>query len=67
MRHVFAGHYHQNALAWGGDVQVVTTGPIGMPLRGAKSGMRIAIVRDAGIEHRYYGLGELPSRVALNR
>ena len=67
VRHVFSGHYHQNALARGGDVQVVTTGPIGMPLRGAKSGMRIAVVRDTGIEHRYYDLGELPSRVALDR
>jgi predicted phosphodiesterase len=67
VRQVFAGHYHQNALARGGDVQVVTTGPIGMPLRGAKSGMRIAIVRDAGIEHRYYDLGELPNRVAMDK
>jgi predicted phosphodiesterase len=67
VRHVFAGHYHQNALARDGDLQVVTTGPIGMPLRGAKSGMRIAIVRDAGIEHRYYDLGELPSRVVMDR
>jgi 3',5'-cyclic AMP phosphodiesterase CpdA len=66
-RHVFAGHYHQNALARAGDLQVVTTGPIGMPLRGAKSGMRIAVVTDAGIEHRYYDLGGLPSRVPLPR
>ncbi len=67
VRHVFAGHYHQNALAREGDLQVVTTGPIGMPLRGAKSGMRIVIVTDGGIEHRYYDLGDLPSRVALPR
>jgi 3',5'-cyclic AMP phosphodiesterase CpdA len=67
VRHVFAGHYHQNALAREGDLQVVTTGPIGMPLRGAKSGMRIVIVTDGGIEHRYYDLGDLPSRVAFPR
>jgi 3',5'-cyclic AMP phosphodiesterase CpdA len=67
VRHVFAGHYHQNALARDGDLQVVTTGPIGMPLRGARSGMRIAVVTDAGIEHRYYDLGDLPSRVPLPR
>jgi serine/threonine-protein phosphatase CPPED1 len=67
VRHVFAGHYHQNALAADGDLQMVTTGPIGMPRRGAKSGMRIAIVTDAGIEHRYYDLGELPSRVPLDK
>jgi hypothetical protein len=67
VREVFGGHYHQNALARDGDVEVVTTGPIGMPLRGAKSGMRIAVVRDSGIEHRYYDLGELPNRVALDK
>lgn len=62
---VFGGHYHQNATARDGDVEVVTTGPIGMPLRGAKSGMRIVTVGEAGIEHRYYDLGELPARVSL--
>lgn len=67
VRHVFAGHFHQNALARAGDLQVVTTGPIGMPLRGAKSGMRIVVVRDDGIEHRYYDLGDLPNRVAVGR
>jgi len=46
---------------------VVTTGPIGMPLRGAKSGMRIGVVTDAGIEHRYYDLGDLPNKVALDK
>jgi 3',5'-cyclic AMP phosphodiesterase CpdA len=67
VRHVFGGHYHQNAVARDGDLEVVTTGPIGMPLRGAKSGMRVVIVTDAGIEHRYYDLGELPSRVAVQK
>jgi serine/threonine-protein phosphatase CPPED1 len=67
VHYVFAGHYHQNAVARDGDVEVVTTGPIGMPLRGAKSGLRVAVVTDAGIEHRYYDLGELPNRVALPR
>jgi serine/threonine-protein phosphatase CPPED1 len=64
VHHVFGGHYHQNAVARDGDLEVVTTGPIGMPLRGAKSGMRIAVVSDSGIEHRYYELGELPNRLA---
>jgi 3',5'-cyclic AMP phosphodiesterase CpdA len=63
VRYVFAGHYHQNAVARAGNLEVVTTGPIGMPLRGARSGLLVAIVSDAGIEHRYYDLGELPNRV----
>jgi hypothetical protein len=61
----FGGHYHQNAVARDADLEVVTTGPVGMPLRGASSGMRIAIVRATGIEHRYYALGDLPARVNL--
>jgi 3',5'-cyclic AMP phosphodiesterase CpdA len=65
VRYVFGGHYHQNAAARDGDLEVVTTGPIGMPLRGASSGMRIARVRATGIEHRYYALGDLPARVTI--
>jgi len=65
VRHVFGGHYHQNAVAREGDLEIVTTGPIGMPLRGASSGLRIALVRATGIEHRYYALGDLPARVSL--
>jgi hypothetical protein len=61
---VFGGHYHQNAMARDGDIEMVTTGPIGMPLRGAKSGLRIVTLSEGGIAHRYYDLGELPARVA---
>jgi 3',5'-cyclic AMP phosphodiesterase CpdA len=65
VRHVFAGHYHRNALVRDGDLEMVTSGPIGMPLGGGKSGLRIVSVADAGIEHRYYELGELPNTIAL--
>ncbi len=27
--------------------------------------MRIVIVRDAGIEHRFYHMGEIPNRIDL--
>jgi len=63
VRYVFAGHFHANAVVEGAGLQMVTTGPIGMPLRGAKSGMRVGIVGETGIEHRYYELGELPNRL----
>ena len=64
VRYVFAGHFHANTIVEGGGIEMVTTGPIGMPLRGAKSGMRVGIAGEAGIEHRYYELGELPNRIA---
>lgn len=65
VRFVFAGHHHQNALARAGDLEVVTTGPIGRPLGEGRSGMRIVSVAGPSITHRYYDLAELPNRLAL--
>jgi serine/threonine-protein phosphatase CPPED1 len=66
IRYLFCGHYHRNAEARDGDLENITSGPVGKPLGGAKSGLRIAIVRDDRIEHRYYELGDLPTEVDLN-
>lgn len=63
--HVFAGHHHANATAKYGALEMVTTGAIGKPLRKDFSGMRIIIVRDTGVEHRFYHMGEIPNRVDL--
>ncbi|MFB3828374.1 MAG: metallophosphoesterase [Bryobacteraceae bacterium] len=64
--HVFAGHYHRNAVARDGGLEMVTTGPIGKPLgAGSRSGLRIVTVSDSGISHRWYDLGELPNQVEL--
>ncbi len=66
VKHVFCGHYHRNALAEAGGVEVVTSGPVGKPMGGAKSGLRIVIVYADRISHRYYEFGELPNRVELS-
>jgi 3',5'-cyclic AMP phosphodiesterase CpdA len=58
--HVFAGHYHRNAEARASGLEMITTGPVGKPLGGARSGMRIAKVTDEGIEQKYYDFGDLP-------
>jgi 3',5'-cyclic AMP phosphodiesterase CpdA len=60
VRHVFAGHYHRNAEGRDGDLEMITTGPVGMPLGEAKSGMRIVTVTPDAVTSRYYDLGELP-------
>jgi len=60
VRYVFAGHYHQNALARDGAMEVVTTGPVGSPLGRGQSGIRIAAVTSTGIQHRYFSFGDLP-------
>jgi 3',5'-cyclic AMP phosphodiesterase CpdA len=63
VRYLFAGHYHQNALGYATSIEMITSGPVGKPLGNGKSGVRIAIVSDAGITHRYYDFGEIPNRI----
>lgn len=65
VRYLFCGHYHRNAEGRDGTLENITSGPVGKPLGGAKSGLRVAIVREAAIEHRYYELGELPVKIEL--
>lgn len=64
--HIFAGHYHSNQLGLAGRLEMVTTGPIGKPMRGDSSGMRIVQVRPDRIEHAYFDLGRLPHRLEPN-
>ena len=66
VKYLFSGHYHRNAVALDGDLEAVTTGPVGKPMGGDKSGLRVVIVRDEGLEHRYYPLAEVPERIELS-
>ena len=61
---VFAGHFHGNQQGRDGDLEMVTTGPVGMPLGGAKSGMRIVKVQGDTVTHRYFDFGDLPDSLA---
>lgn len=63
---VFCGHYHRNLIARDGALEIVVSGALGRPLGGSRSGIQIVIVRDGGIEHRFYDLGEIPTRVVLD-
>jgi serine/threonine-protein phosphatase CPPED1 len=65
VKYLFSGHYHRNALGRDASIEAITTGPVGKALGDDKSGVRIAIVRDDRIEHRYYDLGNLPNRIDL--
>jgi len=60
VKQVFAGHYHRNEEGRDGELDMVTTGPVGMPLNGAKSGIRIVTVTGGAVSHRFYDFGELP-------
>lgn len=64
---VMAGHYHRNAHGWDRGLEMITTGPVGMPLgEGSQSGLRVVIVTDTGLSHRYYTFGELPNTIDLS-
>jgi serine/threonine-protein phosphatase CPPED1 len=66
VRYLFCGHYHRNAEGRDGPIENITSGPVGKPLGGAQSGIRVAIVRADRIEHQYYELGNLPVSIELN-
>ena len=63
VRWVFAGHLHHNSEGRDGDLDMISTGPVGMPLEGAKSGMRIVNVTAAGVTQKYFDFGELPEKI----
>ena len=65
VRYVFAGHYHRNALAHDGAVEMVTTGPVGKPLGTDPSGFRVVIVTRDSVIHHYYPLDSLPGTIRL--
>jgi 3',5'-cyclic AMP phosphodiesterase CpdA len=62
VRYVFAGHYHRNAFGTDGELEMITNGPVGMPLGNDPSGIRIVTVRPDRLEHRYFTLGNIPNR-----
>ena len=66
VRHVFAGHYHRNAYGRDGELEMVTTGPVGKPLGPDPSGFRIVTVDGDRVTHRYYGLDFIPERVSVD-
>ncbi len=49
---VFAGHFHQNRYASDGDMQMVVSGAVGLPMVG-ESGYRVVEVADTGISHEF--------------
>lgn len=63
--HVFAGHYHLGMTAATGNLQLITTGPIGKPRGAERSGLRIVTVGDEAVEHAYYALDSAPARAEL--
>ena len=57
---VFAGHFHQNALARDGELEMITTTAVGTPLGQDPSGFRIVRVTDGSVEHEFFAIAENP-------
>jgi serine/threonine-protein phosphatase CPPED1 len=62
VRYVFAGHYHRNEEGKDGDLDLITSGPVGKPLGGGKSGLRMITVDGSKLAHKYYDFGDLPEK-----
>jgi 3',5'-cyclic AMP phosphodiesterase CpdA len=53
-----AGHWHRNKIARAGDLEMVTSGPVGYPLGDDPSGFRLVEISEAGsVTHSYLPLG----------
>jgi len=63
VRYVFAGHYHRNAYGTDGDLEMITSGPVGRPLGDDPSGIRIVTIGEDGLDHTYFALGTIPNQV----
>ena len=63
VKEVFAGHLHHNDEGRDGDLDMISTGPVGMPLDKAKSGIRIVKVAGGQVTHKFYDFGELPQKI----
>lgn len=67
VKHVFCGHLHRNNRATDGDLEIVAEAPVGKPLGKDGSGIQVVIVRDDGIQHRYYDFGKIPNRIDVGK
>ncbi|ELP34382.1 metallophosphoesterase [Rhodopirellula baltica] len=63
VRAIFAGHYHRNAYGRAGEMEMITTGPVGRPLGKDPSGLRIVQVQETSIQHNYHALDTVPAAI----
>lgn len=61
VHYIFAGHYHRNAGGRDGDLKMVVTAAVGMPIGPDPSGFRIVALDS--LQHPYISLGTIPNQV----
>jgi hypothetical protein len=67
VKQVFAGHYHRNSYGKAGDLEMITTGPVGRPLGADSSGFRIVNVKGQIVDHNYFALDSLPRKLLFEK
>ena len=67
IKQVFAGHYHRNAYGKFGEMEMITTGPVGRPLGADSSGFRIINVKGNIVDHTYFALDSLPVQLKYKK
>ena len=67
VKQVFAGHYHRNSYGKAGELEMITTGPVGRPLGADSSGFRIINVKGQIVDHHYFALDSLPERIRFKK
>ncbi len=60
VRWIFAGHLHHNEEGKDGELSMITTGPVGKPLEGGKSGLRRITIDGAKVQQQFFDFGDLP-------
>jgi 3',5'-cyclic AMP phosphodiesterase CpdA len=65
VRAIFAGHYHRNSYGRAGEMEMITTGPVGRPLGKDPSGFRIVKVHEQHIQHEYYAVDDVPQSISV--
>jgi 3',5'-cyclic AMP phosphodiesterase CpdA len=61
---IFSGHTHNNLVGLYKSISMITAGAAGGEANGgSRNGFSAVIVRDSGIEQRYYDLGWIPNRI----
>lgn len=58
---VFAGHWHRNNYASGGDMEMIASGSVGYPFGDDPSGYRVVQVSKTGLKHDWYAMDEIPA------
>ena len=66
IKYIFAGHLHKNAIGRDGDLEIISTGPVGKPLGKDPSGFRIVKVNGSKISSEYYSLDSIPNSINLS-